>query len=149
MNSNIVSREAIIKYIIDEFDSLNPLETWGELSFFVNPGMKLKRGKYFATIKSKDGDNDKGSNLDREGVFRLSMGLPPKEYEAIFGSRPPRPVKGGIVKSYYDFTALDTLTPHPIYGWMGWIAILNPSETNFARCKDYLNAAYRKALKAC
>ncbi len=148
MNCHIISQETIIKYILNEFNHLNPLETWGELSFFVNPGMKLKRGKYFATLKSKDGENDKASNLNRESVFRLSIGLPPQEYDDIFGSRPPRPVKGGIVEGDYDFTALNTLTPHPVYGWMGWIAILNPSETNFERCKYYLNAAYSKALKA-
>ena len=149
MNSSIISQKAIEQYILSEFKYLNPLKTWGELSFFVNPGMKLKRGKYFATLKSNDGKNDKGSNLDRDNVFRLSIGLPPREYEAIFGLRPPRPVKGGIVEGDYDFTALDTLTPHPVYAWMGWVAILNPSEASFERCQDYLNAAYDKALKAC
>ena len=149
MNPNILSQEAIRQYILDEFNHVNPLEAWGELSFFVNPEMKLKRGKYFATLKSKDGENDKGSNLERESIFRLSIGLPPKDYETIFGPRPPRPVKGGIVEGDYNFTALNTLTPHPVYGWMGWVAILNPSETNFERCKNYLNAAYDKAFKAC
>ena len=149
MNSHSLSQEVISQYILDRFDCINPLETWGELSFFVNPEMKLKRGKYFATLKSKDGKNDRASNLNREGVFRLNIGLPPREYEAIFGLRPPRPIKGSIIEGDYDFTTLDTLMPHPIYGWMGWIAILNPSKTNFDRFRDYLDIAYDKALKAC
>lgn len=148
MSSNCLSQEFIMQYILDEFDYINPLETWGELSFFVNPGIKLKRGKYFATLKSKNGKNDKASSLDREGVFRLNIGLPSKDYETIFGLRPPKPIKGNIIQGDYDFTSLNTLTPHPIYGWMGWIAILNPSKTTFESCKYYLNVAYSKALKS-
>ena len=35
----------------------------------------LKRGIYFCTIKEKDGDNDKASNLHRYAVFRVNFGI--------------------------------------------------------------------------
>lgn len=38
--------------------------------------------------------------------------------------------------------------PHPVYGWMGWIAINNPDCHNFERAKEYLAIAYDKAFKA-
>ncbi len=28
----------------------------------------------------------------------------------------------------YDFSAKDIIMPHPVYAWMGWICMLNPSE---------------------
>lgn len=64
----------IEKYILEQFTDVNPLDSWGEKSFFLNPGRQLKRGTYFATLKEKDGENDKASHLDRKGIFRLNMG---------------------------------------------------------------------------
>lgn len=46
------------------------------------------RGTYFLTVKSKDGANDSGSMLDRDGVFRLNMGLPKADYVTLFGPPP-------------------------------------------------------------
>ncbi len=46
------------------------MESWGEKGIFYNPGRVLKRGVYILTVKEKDGDNDKGSKLDRPGVYR-------------------------------------------------------------------------------
>ncbi len=83
------------------------MNSWGERSYFVNPELKLKRGSYFATVKSKDGENDKASYLNRPGVFRLSIGLTPKKYEEIFGRRSLRPLKGGVIagneEKHYSF----------------------------------------------
>ena len=62
--------------------------------------------------------------------------------------RPSRPPKGGVIVGNYDFKALNIFMPHPVYGWMGWIAINNPDEYNFEKSKEYLDVAYEKALKA-
>jgi hypothetical protein len=68
----------ISKFLTDRYLGLVPQSTWGETAFFYNPGQKLKRGTYFVTIKEKDGDNDKASDLNREGVFRVNFGLEKK-----------------------------------------------------------------------
>jgi hypothetical protein len=47
--------------------------SWGETALFYNPGKRLPRGIYFATLKDHDGANDKASALHRHGVFRLSL----------------------------------------------------------------------------
>ena len=90
------------------------------------------RGAYFCTLKEHDGENDRASALDRPGVYRLSFGAPSSTYARVFGPRPPRPGKGGVVKGPWPFTALDQLTPHAVYGWMGWLSILNPTSDTFA-----------------
>jgi hypothetical protein len=138
----------IEKYILESFADVNPLDSWGEKSFFLNPGRQLKRGTYFATLKEKDGDNDKASYLDRDGIFRLNMGVSKDAYLSLFNTLPKRPTKGCFIDGDYDFQRADIVLPHPVYGWMGWICVLNPSEETFETCKDFLDDAYDKAMKA-
>ncbi|VEP14263.1 conserved hypothetical protein [Hyella patelloides LEGE 07179] len=145
---NAINQSTIETYLLKTYEHINPVNSWGERSYFVNPKMKLKRGSYFATVKSKDGENDKASYLNRPGVFRLNIGLTPEKYEEMFGLRPLRPVKSGVVEGNFDFQALNIFIPHPVYGWCGWIAINNPDEDNFEKSKEYLDVAYKKAFKA-
>ena len=110
--------ESIIQHITSELDGVVPKSSWGETSLFYNPGNLLPNGVYFCTIKEKDGDNDKSSRLDRDSVFRVSIGVGKSNYEKQFSVKPKRPEKGGIVDTGHDFTKLDELMPHPIYAWM-------------------------------
>jgi hypothetical protein len=102
-------------------------KNWGERALFYNPRRALKKGIYVATFKERDGPNDGASKLDRGGIFRLNLGLSKASYFALFGFPPTRPAAGKTVDTEHDFSALDTLTPHPVYGWMSWVAIINPS----------------------
>lgn len=136
----------IENYILNNFKDIYPQDSWGERSFFLNPGQKLKRGSYFATIKQKDGENDKASNLAREGVYRLNIGISKACYLSLFSSLPTRPAKGCFIEGDYDFQKIDTILPHPVYGWMGWVSILNPSEDSFKQCQKLLDNAYNKAM---
>lgn len=131
--------------IATRFAGVIPTSSWGETSFFYNPDHSLPRGAYFCTLKDHDGENDRGSHLDRPGVYRLNFGLPAKDFTAIFGPRPSRPGKGGIVEGPWSFTELDVITPHPVYGWMGWVAVLNPTEKRFDEIVPLLDRAYDKA----
>ena len=140
-----MTAEAVIQRITREFQDLVPKATWGETSLFYNPGNALKNGVYFATIKEHDGENDKASHLDREGVFRLSFGLTPASYEELFGLRPPRPDKGGVVPTGHDFTALNELMPHPVYAWMGWVQVLSPTDQTMRDLTLLLTKAHEKA----
>lgn len=130
---------------IETFEGVVTIEAWGETTFFYNPNRIFKRGTYFATLKAKNGEHDRASGLDREGVFRLNMGLPKPLFIEHFGLPPARPAKGGVIEGTWDFTARDTLTPHPVYGWMGWVSVLNPSIATFNHCQTLLDAAHQKA----
>ena len=68
-----MNASSISQYISSTFADIHPVAAWGETSFFYNPGRKLPRGIYFATLKDKDGDNDRASNLQRQAVFRLNI----------------------------------------------------------------------------
>jgi hypothetical protein len=141
-----VKPDQIIKTITSEFEGVVPKQSWGETSLFYNPGKALPNGVYFCTIKEKNGDNDKASNLDRLDVFRVSIGIGKPAYETIFGDRPKRPSKGCIIDTEYDFTALNELMPHPIYGWASWVQILNPTAQSFIEHLVLIGEAYASAV---
>jgi len=117
-------------------------ENWGERGIFYNPNHTLKKGVYILTVKEKDGENDKASNLSRAGVFRVNLGIRKHTFAELFTHIPKRPAAGGIVKMEYDFTALDQIMPHPVYGWMGWIAVLNPSKETFEKLKPLIHESH-------
>ena len=88
----------------------------------------LKRGVYILTVKEKDGDNDKGSDLNGENVCRVNLEMRKSTFTELFEAIPKPPSAGGVVDMEYDFTVLDELLPHPVYAWMAWICAWNPSE---------------------
>jgi len=136
----------IIEKIVSEFEGVVPKASWGETSLFYNPGKLLPNGVYFCTLKEKNGDNDKASNLDRAGIFRLSIGIGKESYASLFGEKPKRPSKGCIIDTGHDFTESNVLMPHPIYGWMSWVQILNPSEAMFIEILDLIEEAHTNAI---
>lgn len=142
-----MSPKDIENYITSKYEGVVPKSTWGETSFFYNPNKLLPNGIYFCTVKEKDGNNDKSSNLDRDNVFRFSIGISKQSFDILFNIKFKRPLKGKIIESNFDFEALDILTPHPIYGWMNWICILNPSLKCFDNIKHFLDESYKLAIE--
>ncbi len=122
---------SITQYITDTFDGVHPVEAWGDTFFFYNPGRTHPDEIYFATLKSKDDDGDRASNLDRPSVFRLNIGIGKSTYRSLFGSQPSRPGPGMAVNAGHDFATVDRLLPHPVYGRQYWVCVLNPSEATF------------------
>jgi hypothetical protein len=137
----------LITQIQSNYNGLSLLNTFGEKSLFYNPDNLLPKGIYFATIKEGDGQNDKASGLYREGIFRFNFGVTKTTYEELFGTKPARPVKGGIVDTCHDFTALNQLTPHPIYAWLHWVAVLNPQGDTLKQVWELLDESYEQVLQ--
>tara|TARA_R110000744_G_scaffold372_10_gene1368 strand:+ start:13533 stop:14000 length:468 start_codon:yes stop_codon:yes gene_type:complete len=142
----MVQAKEIVEEILSEYEGVIAKSSWGETALFYNPGKMLPNGVYFCTIKEKNGENDKSSELDREGVFRLSIGVSKNSYEKMFGLRPNRPAKGDKVDLKYSFVALNKLMPHPIYAWMSWLQVLNPDKATLSSIQPLLNEAYTNAV---
>lgn len=134
-------------WILKNYKGIIVMDAYQEQSFFYNPNYSLPKGIYFATIKTNDGPNDKSSNLNREGIFRLSIGIGKKTYQELFGNIPKRPTKGKTINQNFDFTTLGEFMPHPIYAWMGWVCINNPNIQNIELLKYCLDIAYQNVLK--
>jgi hypothetical protein len=119
----------------------SPELAWGDTFFIYDPDRDLEGSRRFpfATIVTKDyADFDAASNLNRPGAFRLNIGVSKQTYRSLFGED----VEGG-----HDFTALDRLLPHPVYGKNHWVCVLNPSAATFESLKPLLTEAYDIAVK--
>ncbi len=137
----------IFQYCTENLDGVVLGENWGEKGIFYNPNNTRKCGVYVLTIKEKDGANDKASRLNRPNVYRLNLGIRKPTFNKLFGSIPARPSAGCTVDMPHDFTALDTILPHPVYAWMSWICVLNPSETTFEQLKPLIQESYDFAVE--
>jgi len=116
-----------------------PPESWGDRFFFVGEG----RRQPFATLVGHDTAGfDDDSRLDRPGVFRLSIELGREEFQRRFGYPPARFADH---RSALDFTVLDEIGPHPVYGTHGWACVLNPVRA-LAEVDRLLGHAHRRAL---
>lgn len=135
----------ILQYCLENLEGTVLVESWGERGIFYNPEGRLKRGIYVLTVKEKDGDNDRASGLDREGVWRVNVGVRKNTFTQLFGPVPKRPEKGGVVDMPVDFSAMDQVLPHPVYAWMGWVCVLNPSERTFEVFKPLIREGYEYA----
>ena len=134
----------VIQYIMETFAGVTHTEKDGDSFFIYDPARNLPPNHQipFVTVITRD-DYDTASNLAREGVYRVNIGVKPKSYKALFGDPPPFPKAGGIINTGHDFTAFDTILPHPIYAAMGWVCVLNPSEATFeTKLKPMLVEAY-------
>ena len=132
----------IIALCHEKMTGTNKVRAWGEEGIFYNPGDHLARGVYVMTIKQKDGDNDKGSSLDRAEVYRVNTGVSKETFKRLFGEIPKRPAAGEVVDMPYDFKALNKIIPHPVYAWMGWICVLNPTKETFNDFMPYIQESY-------
>jgi hypothetical protein len=108
--------ETITNYIRETFPGTDILEMDGAWFLSLDPE---KHWPAFATIVTTD-DFDPASNLSRPGVFRLNIGVDRATFERLVGQEQDP-----------DYSALDTVLPHPDYSRQHWICILNPSTSTF------------------
>lgn len=138
-----------IQEIIDDtpgkYDGMVVNHNWEEKGLFYNPGNKLAKGIYILTFKEKDGPNDNASNVNRDGIYRLNLGISKDSFIALFGEIPKRPSAGKTINTGHNFQKLDTIMHHPVYGWMSWIAIHNSGKQTFEILKPLINESVKMA----
>ena len=146
---NVVDEESIRAFIASTFEGVDvtigseaagsPELAWGDTFFIYDPNHDLPPNLQFpfATIVIKDyGDFDNASDLNRPGVFRLNIGVSRQTFDSLFSHG-----------AEHDFTTLDTLMPHPVYGRNHWVCVLNPSAETFASLQPLLAEAYGIAAR--
>lgn len=127
----------ITSYITSTFENVETDVNLGYTFFFYRDDHMHA----FATIASTGNEYEKISNLDRSGVYRLNIGVGRETFQSLFG-------KGKVDIRAYDFTALDTIMPHPDYSSQHFICVLSPSEATFnEKIRSMLAEAYDIAMK--
>jgi hypothetical protein len=135
----------IIQLIQHRFNGVVVKTAYAETTVFYNPNKALPNGVYFLTIKENDGPNDHASQLNREGVFRVSFKPRPSTYKKMFGEKPKRATAGKVTSFQSEPSRIDEWMPHVIYAWMGWTMILSPSKKNFDQLWHHIEDSYDQA----
>ncbi len=89
----------------------------------------------FATLAESDNAHDNASNLNRDGIFRVNIGVGKDSYKALF----PEDDKE------WNYAELNRFMPHPQYAAQGFICILNPAGDALARTIQYIEEAHAAA----
>lgn len=111
-----------IREEIEALDGVVTIELNADSFFFYDPDELGGAARMFpmATIVTSNA-YDTYSGLDREGVFRLNLGVDRETFLDLFGAKASELTP--------DYTALDTIMPHPEYGNSYFLCVLNPEDT--------------------
>jgi hypothetical protein len=116
-----------------------PEVAWGASFFTVGPPTTQP----FATIVVRDMPGfDTASDLGRDGVFRVNVGVGRRVFEELFGYPPAAYAEHA---DEYDFAAFDVLMPHPLYAVQGFACVVNPGAATSERLRELLVGAHAKA----
>lgn len=117
-----MNADEILEYCLKELTGTVLADSRGERGIFYNPEGKLTRGIYVLTVKEKDGRNASSSNLDRDEIFRVPLGIRKAPFTKLIGATPKRPGKAETVSMQYDFSSTDSILPiQYMHEWDGYV----------------------------
>lgn len=122
-----------VEKFVTGLENVQQTENFGYLFFFVGDDHRLP----FVTIANSDNDFDNVSNLNRDGVFRVNIGVSKETFKNLIGESSSESV---------DYSVLNVFLPHPDYSRQHFICILNPSDENSNTTKKLIKEAYSIAL---
>jgi hypothetical protein len=121
--------QAEVEKFVAGLENVQREEDFGYLFYFVGDDHRLP----FVTIANSDFDYDNGSNLNREGVFRVNIGIGKDTFQNLIGESGAEPV---------DYTVLNVFLPHPDYSRQHFVCILNPNGDNTEVTRKLIEEAH-------
>jgi hypothetical protein len=115
----------------------SPEISWGDFFFYYAPDGVVPRTQPFATIVTKDYPDDEGSRLHRPGAFRVNMAGGADEFRRRTGRDPREPGRDDGPPGEDD-----AVIAHPVYGGLGWLAVVNPGPRTRADVRELLRTAH-------
>jgi hypothetical protein len=91
---------------------------------------------------TKDHPDDRSARLDRAGAFRLNVSAGAAEFARWVG-RAPRDPAGDEPEPGVP----DVVVAHPVYGGLGWLAVVEPGPRTRTAVLELLRTAHRHAQK--
>ena len=118
----------------------SPEIAWGDTFLYYAPdGQMPQHTQPYATIVTKDYPDDERSGLGRPGAFRVNIAAAKATFRELIGCDPRETTDG------HDYAASDTIVPHPVYGRLGWVAIVNPGPATQGLVRELLAGAHDAA----
>ncbi|MEU6307520.1 DUF6194 family protein [Streptomyces chartreusis] len=100
-----------------------PELAWGDAFFYHAPDGRIPLNTQpYGTIVTKDYPDDTVCDLDPPDRWRVNIHVDRATFEELTGEEPR-----GTTRPR-DYTSTDTVLPHPVYGALGWLCVVNPGE---------------------
>lgn len=132
----------VADYIREAFPGVETTEAYGYSFFFYGSERMLP----FATLATADTEHDRVSDLDRDGAYRLNIGVSRETYRSLLGDDKPRLGPAGVIEGGHDFTMRDQILPHPHYAPQSWVCVVSPGSETFEAVRGLLREAYERAV---
>ena len=116
-----------------------PEIAWGDYFFYYSPDGTVPQGAQpFATIVTKDYPEDARSGLDPEGRWRVNIHVGREVFHELTG-------QDTRSFTWSDYATADAFMPHPVYGALGWVSVVNAGERTMAKVQQLLRDGYQDA----
>ena len=121
----------------------------GDWFLFYDPDGTTAPDQRFPFCTLVTGDRyDAASRLDRDpATYRVNLGLGRHRYEELLGPAPRQAAGHGVLDAGFDYTATDTVLPHPFYASMHWVCVVNPGERTRATLAGLIDEAHSVARR--
>ncbi len=121
----------------------SPEISWGDLFFYYARDGVLPAGQPFATVVTKDYPDEPASGLDRDGAFRVNVAVGTAEFTRWVGRAPREPAGEDEPAA----GSPDVVLAHPVYGALGWLAVVDPGPRTTDDLLGLLRTAHRLACE--
>jgi len=133
-----------VNVLVASQENGDPEIAWGDTFYYITDHAGQSPKMPFVTVVIKDYPGfDEASRLNRGGLFRVNIDVGKTKFNTLFGYLPAAHERH---RDRFDYAALDTLFPHPLYATYGWASIINPSAAAAEQVKALLLAAHQRAL---
>ncbi|WP_147917452.1 DUF6194 family protein [Ruania zhangjianzhongii] len=116
-----------------------PEIAWGDVFFYFSADGEIPPGQPFATVITKDYPHEPAWQREAHSI-RVNIHVGAPAFAELLGYAPGE-------RSGPEPSAVDVLMPHPAYGELGWIAVVDPGTRTSAIVTEQLGAAYRAARR--
>ncbi|KOG30399.1 DUF6194 family protein [Streptomyces resistomycificus] len=100
-----------------------PELAWGDAFFYYAPDGRMPLNvQPYGTIVTRNYPDDTASDLDPPGRWRVNIHVDRATFRELTGEEPR------LLSRRRDHAAADTVLPHPVYGELGWVCVVNPGE---------------------
>ena len=118
----------------------------GDTFVFARDATGAPKKMPFSTLVTKDYPGfDEASRLSaRAGLFRLNLDVGRAVFTELFGFAPS---ELDAHRDRFDFTEIDALFPHPVYGAYAWVSVITPAARTRDRVLELCQTALTRARR--
>jgi hypothetical protein len=146
-SGDLIDAPSFVRAVVRELSGLVTSAGSGDTFLFYDPDGITDPDRRFPFATVVTGDRyDAASRLDRDATtYRVNLGAPRSTYEQLFGPAPRQAAGREVIDTGFDYSATDTLLPHPFYAPLHWVSVVNPGVRTGVRLAGLTEEAHALA----